>query len=261
VQYEELDIPPTGPRAAGPASWRQRAHRQSDGTARRMVIVAGGIGAAMVLALAVISLTGHNSGQVPVVQADPRPLRVKPANPGGLQIANDDVFANSGDGQSAELAAPPETPNPAALKAQMKAETLPAPPAPEPRAVAPAAPPPGVATRTLPALAPAATQPTALAAKPAPAASPATHDTAPATGHTQIQLAAVPTEDAARLEWKRLAARMPDLLSGRTPDITRTDHDGHVFWRIRLGLPDVADASSFCDKVRAKGGGCAIATF
>ena len=77
-----------------------------------------------------------------------------------------------------------------------------------------------------------------------------------------VQLAALPTEDAARTEWQHLAKRMPDLLNGRQPSISRTERGGHTFWRVRTsGFADIAQARAFCDHVRAKGGGCSVADF
>jgi hypothetical protein len=35
-----------------------------------------------------------------------------------------------------------------------------------------------------------------------------------------------------------------------------------VFWRLRTsGFSDTADAGSFCERMKAKGAGCAIASF
>jgi SPOR domain len=77
-----------------------------------------------------------------------------------------------------------------------------------------------------------------------------------------VQLAALGSEDAARDEWQKLAKRMPELLNGRRPVYSRTDHDGHTFWRIRTsGFADVAQARAFCDHVRQKGGTCSVADF
>jgi hypothetical protein len=79
---------------------------------------------------------------------------------------------------------------------------------------------------------------------------------------TEVQLAAVGSEEAARGEWQRLTGHMPELLGGRHPDISRVARDGRTYWRIRLaGFGDVADASAFCERVRAKGGGCSVASF
>jgi hypothetical protein len=63
-------------------------------------------------------------------------------------------------------------------------------------------------------------------------------------------------------EWRLLSHRMPDLLSARHPAVMRAEHDGKPIWRLRTGgFADVAAATAFCQQVRAKGGGCAIASF
>jgi hypothetical protein len=55
---------------------------------------------------------------------------------------------------------------------------------------------------------------------------------------------------------------MPDLLVGHQPSFSRTERDGHTFWRVRAtGFADVAQAKSFCDHVRAKGAACAVVDF
>ncbi len=55
---------------------------------------------------------------------------------------------------------------------------------------------------------------------------------------------------------------MPSLLASRQPDVTRFEHDGKTFWRLRTGgFSDIAQATQFCEQVRAKGGGCSIAAF
>ncbi|MBC7799669.1 MAG: SPOR domain-containing protein [Gemmatimonadaceae bacterium] len=75
-------------------------------------------------------------------------------------------------------------------------------------------------------------------------------------------MAAVETEPAAQAEWQRLARRMPDLLGERRPVLQRLDRDGRTFWRVRTGgFVDIAEATGFCTKVRAKGAACTIASF
>ena len=79
---------------------------------------------------------------------------------------------------------------------------------------------------------------------------------------TMVQLAALTSEDAAHTEWQQLIKRMPELLSGHQPNYSRTDRDGHIFWRVRTaGFTDIAQARGFCDHVKAKGGGCSVADF
>jgi hypothetical protein len=77
-----------------------------------------------------------------------------------------------------------------------------------------------------------------------------------------VQLAALSSEEAARTEWRDLAKRMPGLLNGKQPILTHAERDGHTFWRLRTsGFADIAQARTFCDQVRQKGGGCSVADF
>ena len=77
-----------------------------------------------------------------------------------------------------------------------------------------------------------------------------------------VQLAAVASEQAAQAEWQRLSKRMPDLLGARKPTVQRVDRDGRTIWRVRTGgFADLAEATSFCARVRAKGASCSIAAF
>ena len=75
-------------------------------------------------------------------------------------------------------------------------------------------------------------------------------------------MAAVPSEEGAKTEWDRLAKKMPDLLSGHRPAFSKTERDGRTYWRLRTGgFSDIAQATAFCERVRAKGGGCSLASF
>jgi hypothetical protein len=77
-----------------------------------------------------------------------------------------------------------------------------------------------------------------------------------------VQLAALASQEAAMTEWQRLSKRMPDLLASRHPAVQRVDVDGKTFFRLRTGgFADIAQATAFCTEVRAKGGGCSIASF
>lgn len=76
-----------------------------------------------------------------------------------------------------------------------------------------------------------------------------------------VQFAAVGSGEAALAEWQRLEKKYPDLLGGHTPNITKTEHDGKTFWRIRTGgFTDLTQAAVFCQKVKSRGGSC-VATF
>ncbi|HEX2940801.1 MAG TPA: SPOR domain-containing protein [Rhodopila sp.] len=270
---------------------------------------AGGVGGVLALLIAASAITGHRGGQIPVVSADPGPIRVRPENPGGMHVdaAENDVFSGGSDTTNTRLAPAAEVPNTKALEAEeappapaVMAEAAPSPaasapvepPVPAAQAVAPAAPvAPHRVTNSVPPARPSAVARTeSAAARPGTAVATATPALArPALtvppsadrsspdktqadrqaekrltpGHTvAVQLAAMTSEDAAKAEWLRLSKRLPDLFSSHTPALSRVEHDGHTFWRLRtIGFSDISQARTFCDHVRAKGGNCSIADF
>jgi SPOR domain len=291
---DDLSIPNPGyrgNRAGRYGTGPSRARPGMDPDTRRLVMFAGGLGAVLLVLIGASAFVGHHSGEIPVVSADNRPIRVKPDNPGGMKIdgAENDVFSGGADTTDSKLAPPPEDPDSKALRsassppppADPTQATTDAPPASVAAPVAPPAGPsvaplvappvkrPQVATTGVPANSgPTARSPAIAAAKPAPIEAARLHVAAvdshpPASGHqAMVQLAALPSEDAAHNEWLHLSKRMPELLNGKQPNFSRTERDGHVFWRLRTsGFADIAQARAFCDHVRAKGGGCSVADF
>jgi hypothetical protein len=240
---DELSIPnPT---------YRVPRHRQGmDPGTRRLALIAGGLGGALLAVVGGWSLMGHRNAAVPVVQADSRPIRVKPENPGGMQVAgaDEDILSGGKHAADGKLAPSPEAPAPQALLA----------PPPTPAA------PPIVAPAPVPVAIPAAPATTA-APKPVatkPAAAPEKHPATPAANGALVQLAAVSSEDAAKSEWQRLSKHLPDLFGQRRPAFSKTEHDGRTLWRVRTGgFADTGQATNFCEKVRAKGVGCSVASF
>ena len=269
--------PPTRPRGLSPDT-------------KRRIMIAGGLLGALVVVGGTVALISRSGGEVPVIQADDRPIRVKPENPGGMQIAgvNNEIFGDTDKSSGARLAPAAEAPNPAALRAPPQPEPRPAPrvdvaePAPK---VVPAAPtgakpvardvPKTTPTAGAPATqTPAGPQASATQAprtatqepaKPAQAAPPAATtapDKRPANARIAVQLAAVQSEGAAQAEWRSLQKRLPDLLGARQPVFPKTERDGKTFWRVRTaGFTDVAEARGFCERVRAKGAACSVAEF
>jgi cell division septation protein DedD len=247
---DDLSIP-------GP-TYRVPRHRQGmDPVTKRLALIAGGLGATLVLVVGGSSLISQRSAPVPVVQADSRPVRVKPENPGGMQVAgaNEDILSGGSEAKVGKLAPPPETPAP---------QEMLTPPPPPPVAAAPAqlaAPVPAPNPAPAPAATIAAASPKPVIAKPAvaPDKRPVA---APATSGALVQLAAVHSEEAARSEWDRLSKRVPDLLGPHKPTFSKIDHDGHSLWRVRTGgFSDTAQATSFCERLRAKGLNCSVADF
>jgi hypothetical protein len=255
IMRDELDIPMP---SMGPGYRSQRQRERMDPNTRRLMIIAGSIGGALLLLVGGWSLSGRHRGGVPVVEADSGPLRVKPANPGGLQVAGDDqsvMSGGNGSGTVAALAPPSEVPAPQALKAQeMQARS---------------------ATSTAPAAAQVSPAPTTVPTQAEPLAkTPASVTTRVASASARpgvevpmkrgplIQLAALTSEESAKTEWARLERKYPDLLGARQPQVTRLERDGKVFWRLRTGgFSDVGQAKEFCERIKAKGAGCTVAAF
>lgn len=238
-----------------PASYRDR-RAAGEGGMRTMAIAAAALGGLLLVGMGGWAVMGRRPAAVPLIEADSRPLRVKPENPGGMQIAGADEQVLGGSSGGADKLAPPaEAPAPQALRAQMQQGATPAPPAATPAPVATAsAPAPTAGASPLPdtPARPQAARPAAAQSVPAKSS---------ATG-TLVQLAAVGSEAAAQAEWQRLAKKMPDLLGDRRLTIQRAESDGRAIWRVRTGgFADVADATGFCARLRAKGGNCAIASF
>ena len=240
-----------------------RHRRGMDPVTRRLALIAGGLGAALLAVIAGPSLIGHRGGSVPVVQADTRPIRVKPENPGGLRVAsaNEDILSGGSESKDGKLAPPPELPEPQAMLTPS-----PSPPIVASPAVAPApSPAPGPVPAVTPAPAPVAVAPPAppkpAVAKPVPTPE-KRPSAAPTTANALVQLAAVRSEEAAKSEWERLSKRLPDLLGARKPAFSKTEHDGHTLWRLRTGgFADAAQATTFCERLRAKGANCSVAEF
>jgi hypothetical protein len=193
-------------------------------------------------------------------------VRVKPANPGGLQVAGagNEIFSGGSDTGVDRLAPAPEVPNPQALRAPPP-KPAPAPAIAAAKPAAPvAAPKPAVATAPI---VQAASRPAVAAeseAHPVPVQDrhAATAGERLAPHSTLVQLAALSSEEAAKTEWHNLSRRMPDLLAGHQPSISKIERSGHIFWRVRTGgFTDPAQANSFCARVRAKGSSCAVADF
>ena len=276
-----MQMPPAGGGQLVHSNYRAQQPGMDTGS-RRLLTAAVVLGGVLLAGTGGWALLGHRDTVVPVIEADTRPVRVKPDNAGGMQVAGSDEPAMGDQPGAAQSMAPAaEAPAPQVLRAQLQ----PAAPVPAPVPSAPAAPVPAVTApaETLHGLRPAARPPAAVApapaaptpaaltpAAPAPvaptpaAASPAAAaPPAPGAGaKPMVQLAAVDNEPAAQAEWQRLAKRMPDVLGGKHLVMQRAEHDGHAVWRVRTGgFADMADANGFCARVRAKGGACAIASF
>jgi hypothetical protein len=236
-----------------------------DGGTGRLMLIAAGLGGALLVVLGLSLVGGHHRGAIPVIEAETGPVRVKPDNPGGMSIAGseDEVLSSSDD--SGKLAPAAEAPALQALREQEQAETAhaavtpPTAPAAAPvlAAPAPAAAPPAAATPVAAPPVPAkpVAHPVVLAAAHPAEARPAVHG-------TDVQLGAVDSEAAAQQEWARLSRKAPELLGSRRPAFSPAERGGQTFWRLRTGgFGSVAEATTFCERARAKHLPCDIAAF
>ncbi len=258
-------------------------------------LFAGLVAATIVIGAAAWYLVGPPVGggtdKVPVVYADERPIKVRPEDPGGMDIPDRDKLvyeriedgAGTGSGRVERLLPPPETPLP---PPQQPAQTSPAPaerPSPAPAATpevpttedvlaakppTPAPAPPGPAPPAPDPRPPRTADPAppAPAPEPDPAPEPMAKTPAPAPPMEakpifQIQLAALRARERADVEWQRLTKKHGDLLGALQPSVIRADLGGArgVFYRLRAGpLSDEAAARDLCGKLKARRVGCLV---
>ena len=236
-----------------------------------MIVFAGGLYFAYVEGTRHPAATGaSSSGEgVPLIRADNSPTKVKPDQPGGMAVPDQNVslYNEKPGGPPVEkLLSGPEQPMPRPTAPAKEAAAAP-PPIPTPAAAsAQAAPEP--AAPASPASAKPVTQ-----AKPAPAAketaaakeAAAILGTAPsaspkAGGAVRVQLGALRTPEAARDEWARLKREQPELLGKLTAIAVRADlGDKGIFYRIQAGpLTDAAAGERLCGELRQRKLGCAL---
>jgi cell division septation protein DedD len=262
------EIPPP-PTAADPAE-ADIAYPEPESARRRLwpfaagalgLIVLGGVG------WIVYSLTAADGagGPVPYITAEAGPEKIRPQDEGGLQVPNQDIrvynelTGSSGAAEETEvLLPPPEDPVSPPVVAEPQAvpepAEIPSVPAPdlEPAAGASAEPPlPGTATAEGPPPAPGE-----------PAASPPQDEpvqTAAVTGAFRIQLAAVKSQDAAQLGWKKLTKAHPDILGGLTLNVVKVDRSSGPLYRLQAGpFADRGAAEAACGKLKQKRQDCLV---
>ncbi len=244
-----------------------------------------------VLALVVIGglvVWGYRLGQreasaVPVIRAALEPAKVQPDDPGGAEIAYQDITSYSaGDGESSPseitFAAPPERPAeedlaPGALQdgeeeaageaASESAETVAmvavddAGAGPETTA--------GEGTEQAPEASPVApSRPGDLSQRMA-AARRAISEEAELTSRAaasavQIQLGAFPDKELTKSEWARIYRANDDILAGRALVVQSTISGGRRFFRLRAGpFKDRIEAQNVCRALQARGQDCLVA--
>ncbi len=202
-------------------SYKTRRQRPAiDPAMRRIAIGAGAIAVAVIAVAMFWSGMRPSFGPPPEIAAPATPLRVVPADPGGLTVpgANETIMSGDKSGPAPSLAPAPAAPALAQLQQQSGVTVI--------------------------------TPPTAPAPPPAAAANAAS---------LEVQLAASVDQPSAEKKWASVRAKMPALMAGKKPEFIPAVVDGQTIWRLRLGgFPDQATAASFCAQVIAQGGDCTV---
>jgi hypothetical protein len=256
-------------------------------TAGAMAVFAGGLWFAYVQGTHHAgSTTMAQNGGVPVLRADPSPAKVKPEEPGGMVVPNQNVsLYNDKPGftpverllPAAEkpmprpLAPPPSAALPQPIAPGLEAAMPPVPPAPAMAPPPPAPPVLAVTPPSTPAETTAAAKPPekpVTKPKPAPerqvaaAHAPARAEPHPArSGPVQVRLGSLRSPAAARQEWARLKRENPDLLGRLRAVAVRTDlGEKGIYYRIEAGpFSDTAAAQRLCNELKQRNFGCLLA--
>jgi hypothetical protein len=188
---------------------------------------------------------------VPLIRADERPIKVKPENPGGMEVPDRDKLIYTQKRPTVEhLLPPPEKPMPRPTAPSGAAPS--GSPQPPLMTAAAGASNPGPQPQLQQ---PAGKLPAKAGSAPATAAKPAA---AQQTGGARIQLASVRSEEAARQEWDRIRRANPDLLGSASANFVRADlGDKGVFYRLQTA--PIADAERVCGELKRRNIGCIIA--
>lgn len=256
-------------------------------------IMTGLVAVAAVLGFGVVLVYAYNKGRQdstggtpPVIQAQEGPSKVRPENPGGMQVPNRDkeVFnrleTDKRTGSVERLLPPPEkpmtppTPPPAteeitkiapaagtdapstdsSTAMPSKPAVAPPPEAPKevkPLAAVPPKAPPAPAAKKTPAPPKKVAAKTPVA-KPKPAAKP---------GRYRVQMASLKSRAAVQKNWATLKRRHPDLLGKLGLDIQSVQLGGGrgTYYRMQAGpMTSKAQATALCANLKKRKQGCIV---
>ena len=257
-----------------PPGWRGRVSARMStwlGAALALVVIGG------------LVFWGYRLGQrdasaVPVIRAALDPAKVQPDDPGGAEVAYQDItsyMAGSGERAPSEITFAPPTERPAEEDVAMGAlqepeagsgEAMVLAAATEDGAGASAKPDVATdATDLAPGASPLApTRPSDLSQRMAVARSSITEEaelaSRAAASAVQIQLGAYPDRARTKSEWDRIYKANLDILSGRALVVQSTISGGRRFFRMRAGpFKNRVEAQNVCRALQARGQGCLVA--
>ena len=186
----------------------------------------------------------------PVIQAPDGPVKVKPEEPGGMQVPNQDkqvyqaLEPTRAEPTVEQLLPPPEAPKPEPEQIDRQ---------PEPAAVEVEPPATVAAAETTP--------PAPEPAVEAPAPEPASPQTSVPEFQYVVQLAAFRSEEPAGRAWGTLRQKYPDILNGMDHRVRKVDLGAKkgVFYRLQAGGFETRTAAlAVCDQLKAKKQGCMV---
>lgn len=238
-----------------------------DPAIRRMVIAAGCISVLVIfIAWAWGGIHPYRFGPPPVIDPPTTPLRVVPADPGGLVVpgANIPIMSGGMTDATPHLAPAGQAPDIAALDEAAGLLNQPTPPARVAaggRVATGSAAPEGAASISVPSAMDESRSVTPAASQIPRPGSTAT-SAAQAEGISSVQLAATSTEDDVLAIWVKLQRKFPDLMKGRQPEIIPAMVNGQSVWRLRLGgFASAQAARDFCNQLTSQGADCVVAAF
>ena len=245
-----------------------RPHRAKgqrlDPAIQRMAIAAGGVSVLVILVAWVWSgVHPYTFGPPPVISPPTTPLRVVPADPGGMVVPGANIPIMSGDmdaGGAPHLAPAAQVPDIAALD-QAAGLTPPAQTAMAGQASASTS---AAPQQTAAAGQAAADEPGEVipAASQAPRPGSTATSAAQAEGMSVVQLAATSDEDGVLGAWVQLRQKFPALMAGRQPEIIPAIVNGQSVWRLRVGgFASPQAAKDFCSQLTSQGAACTVAAF
>ncbi len=256
--------PPTD----APLSFDARQPVRGGGPAPIMLILSGIVLIALVIAIVLFYRSGvREAGQPPLTvgvpvgeMKGPPPAEAQPVDPAaGLQIYQ----SEQGEAAPAtpNFTAPPETPQarPAPVSVQPPPRAAPTSPvASAPIAALPAAP-----TPLKPAVAPPAVAPAPKAATPAPKSIDAALSQAAAPkasgGAAAVQIGAFSSQALADKGWADAVRIAPGAAAGKGKRVEAIQKDGATLYRTQVtGFASRADASAFCNQLKAAGKSCFV---
>jgi hypothetical protein len=209
-------------------------------------------------------------GEVPYITAQAGPEKIRPAEAGGMDVPNQDIrvyneLTGSPEAPEAEVLLPPpeaplSPPVPAEESPALGSAEIPSVPAPVPDAdpAAGSGEEPAEAATAEPDDEPAPEASAAAATE--PAAGEETVQTAAVAGAFRIQLAAVKSQDAARLGWQKMTKAYPDILGPLTLNVVKVDRGASgALYRLQAGpFTDRGTAEAACGKLKQKRQDCLV---